>query len=88
MNPEQRLDLITKLLTDEFNPLSLAIEDNSAAHQGHQQNSQSAGHYTIHLKSAKFTDKTLIVQHKMIYAVLDDLLKEEIHAVSIHTTAP
>ncbi|RLA07682.1 MAG: BolA family transcriptional regulator [Gammaproteobacteria bacterium] len=88
MTPEKRLETIKELLIKEFKPIDFKIEDNSAAHQGHSQNSNSAGHYTIYIKSAKFTDKPIIEQHKMIYATLNALLKEEIHAISINTSAP
>jgi len=45
-------------------------------------------HYSVHVTSSAFADKSLIEQHQMIYAALGDAMKEEIHALSIQTSLP
>ncbi|MBT6810579.1 MAG: BolA family transcriptional regulator, partial [Thiotrichales bacterium] len=42
-----------------------------------------AGHFNIKLASSQFEDKTLIQQHRLVYAALDEMMESDIHALSI-----
>ena len=64
-------------------PLRLDIEDDSAKHAGHK-SAGGGGHFRLTIVADAFTGKSLIQRHRMVYDVLDDLLKQnEIHALSI-----
>ena len=44
-------------------------------------------HYSLEIHSNIFQGKTLIQQHKLVKKALSDLLKEELHAITIKTKA-
>ena len=60
----------------------IKIIDNSHKHAGHKQNI-NGGHYEAHIVSNDFEHKSLINRHRMIYKILDDMMKTKIHALSI-----
>lgn len=45
-------------------------------------------HFQATIVSAHFAGKRLIQRHQMVYAVLGDRMKEEIHALSMKTLTP
>ena len=67
-------------------PTALEIIDDSALHAGHQGNG-GGGHFTLHITSSHFCEKSLIMRHRLIYQTLTDLMPHRIHALSIHATA-
>ena len=76
-------------------PELLEIVDDSASHAGHVGASTHAArqgssppspegtHFEITVVSAAFAGKPLVARHRMIYALLDDLMKTQIHALKI-----
>lgn len=68
-------------------PISLTIEDDSAAHAGHKGNT-GGGHYNVEMVSSHFSEKTQIMRHRLIYQALNDLMPEKIHALSIIAISP
>jgi BolA family transcriptional regulator, general stress-responsive regulator len=70
-----------------FNPITLEIEDNSAAHAGHSGNS-GGGHFTLKIASSHFSQKSQIMRHRLIYQALNDLIPQQIHAISIIAISP
>ncbi len=81
-------DTIRQKLTTELSPTLLEIIDNSADHAGHAGAKKGGGHYYITLVSELFEDKSLVQRHQMVYAVLVDLMKEQIHALGINALTP
>ena len=45
-------------------------------------------HFRALIVSSTFTGKKLLQRHKIVYMVLGDSMKEEIHALSIKTLTP
>lgn len=45
-------------------------------------------HFEAVIVSPEFTGKSRIQQHQLVYAVLGDKMKAEIHALSMKTLAP
>jgi BolA family transcriptional regulator, general stress-responsive regulator len=70
-----------------LNPISLEIEDNSAAHAGHAGNN-GGGHFTLKIASSHFSQKSQIMRHRLIYQALNDLIPQQIHAISIIAISP
>jgi BolA family transcriptional regulator, general stress-responsive regulator len=73
----------------------LDVIDDSASHAGHvgaQTHAARSGlaaaaiegtHFELTVVSAAFTGKPLVARHRMIYDLLDDLMKTRIHALKI-----
>ena len=68
-------------------PISLEIEDDSAAHAGHKGNG-GGGHFNIKVISSHFSQKSQIMRHRLIYQALSDLIPQQIHALSIVAISP
>jgi BolA protein len=47
-----------------------------------------SGHYDAIVISAEFAGKTMMQQHRMVYAALADQMKTTIHALSLKTYTP
>lgn len=69
-------------------PLDLLIEDQSAAHAGHAGAASGGGHYRMRIVSAAFRGVATLKRHRIVYDALGDMMKHEIHALSIAATAP
>jgi len=78
----ERVALIEERLRTALAPDSLEISDDSAAHAGHA-GARDGGHFTVHIVSTAFAGKTLIQRHRLVYAAVADLMRGEIHALSI-----
>ncbi len=74
---------IRQRLNDMFSPSSLEVIDDSAKHRGHTGNVTGGGHFLIKIHGHTFCGKNLVERHRMIYAALNDLMGNEIHALGI-----
>lgn len=81
-------ETIRRLLNEAFNPQSLEILDNSAAHAGHAGARGGGGHYHVTIVSDAFTGKSMVQRHQLIYKALGDMMKQEIHALGINALTP
>ncbi|QDZ20147.1 cysteine desulfuration protein SufE [Chloropicon primus] len=82
---------IELVLTREFSPASLEIQDDSASHAGHRPESADGGtHFTVRIVSESFEGMNTIKRHKAIYAVLADCMEPAgtLHALSLSTKTP
>ncbi len=84
---EQRLTSIRSTLEQAFSPVDLEITDDSHLHAGHAGARSGKGHFSLRIVSAAFEGKSLIEQHRMIYAALDNMMQTDIHALSIRSKA-
>lgn len=87
-NKANRVEQIRQALITHFSPISLDIEDDSAAHAGHAGARDGRGHFNVSIVSEKFLGQGLIQRHRMVYKALSDLLKTDIHALSIDAKTP
>jgi BolA protein len=84
-----RLARIEQNLRSALAPLKLEIVDESAKHAGHAGARESGGgHYIVTIVSPQFTGKGLLARHRLVYDALDQSLRGEIHALSIHAFSP
>ena len=80
---------IEKILQVKFQPESLVVIDDSAKHAGHNPDALKGGtHFSISIISKAFVGKTLLERHRMIYAALEEPLKETVHALAIDAQLP
>ncbi len=84
---QDRLTLIRNSLTQALHPILLTINDDSHLHVGHS-GAQGGGHFSIQITSLAFEGKTSVQRHQMIYEALGDLMKTDIHAISIMARTP
>ena len=88
MNPQVRKAEITKRLTEAFQPETLGVEDESHLHAGHEGARDGRSHFRVLIISDEFADKTLIERHRMVYRILDEMMRLDIHALAIDAWAP
>ena len=69
-------------------PVALEIIDESHKHAGHAGARDGGGHYVLNIVSAQFAGKNMVARHRMIYSALGDLMKREIHALTLYARAP
>ncbi|HEY0665948.1 MAG TPA: BolA family protein [Gallionella sp.] len=69
-------------------PISLDIADESQRHAGHSGARDGGGHYVLAIVSQQFTGKNTVARHRMIYSALGDLMKRDIHALTVTAHAP
>lgn len=65
----------------------ISLHDDSASHAGHA-GSGGGGHFDLLIVSPAFTAKNAIARHRMVYALLADLIPQRIHALSIKALTP
>ena len=82
-----RVALIEQRLRAALKPERLEITDDSAGHAGHA-GAREGGHFTVHIVSSTFAGKTPIQRHRLVNAAIADLMRREIHALSIQARTP
>ena len=80
-------DLLTRALTEQFEPVELALEDDSAAHAGHA-GARSGAHFNLRIVSARFAGLPRISRHRLVYDALRPWMAEGIHALAIDARTP
>ena len=88
MNPLERRKEITRRLQEAFSPETLGVEDESHLHEGHEGAKDGRGHFRVLIITDAFDGKTMIERHRMIYRVLDEMMRLDIHALAIDAWAP
>jgi BolA family transcriptional regulator, general stress-responsive regulator len=75
--------LIKSKLIEALTPDSIEVIDDSHKHIGHAGNTRQAGHFTLHIQAPALNELNKVKAHQKIYAILDSLFPEKIHALSI-----
>jgi BolA protein len=73
---------------ERFNPHSVEVVDDGAAHAGHAGAAGGGGHFHLTIVSDAFAGKTPLARHRMVYDALADLMRKEIHALQIQAFTP
>ena len=73
---------IKNKLKENFDVSELILINESYKHKNHKKDT-SCGHFKLLIVSNDFKDVSLIKRHQSIYKVLDEMIKVEIHALSI-----
>lgn len=82
-----RVEVIRERLSNQLHPTQLDIVDESHLHAGHAGAASGAGHFAVSIIADAFNGKSLIERHRLVYLAVDDLMKSEIHALSIKAIA-
>lgn len=79
-------------VTSGLAPTSLIIKDESFKHAGHSGNPSgdpdAETHFKVEIVSAAFEGKMPVARHRMVYEILDQEIKDGIHALSLKTKTP
>lgn len=87
-NNPNRVELIEQRLRSALDPEDVQVIDDSAAHAGHAGAREGGGHFNVLIVAEAFAGQPLIKRHRMVYQAMGDLMKKEIHALSIQALTP
>ena len=75
---------IKKRLEKKLDLIHFEIKDFTGRHLNHKLH-EGGFHLETTIVSDNFTDKTLIERHRIVYDAMGELMKHEIHALSMKT---
>ncbi|EIM04270.1 stress-induced morphogen [Rhodanobacter denitrificans] len=78
---EAMIEQIRQRLTQALAPTELEIVDEGHLHAGHA--GEGRGHFHVRIVSPAFAGLLPIRRHRLVYAALDGLMDNGIHALSI-----
>jgi len=76
-------ELIVSRLREHLSAESVEIEDQSHLHAGHVGSAGGGGHYEVTIVANCFKGLNTLARHRLVYEAVVDLMKKEIHALSI-----
>jgi BolA family transcriptional regulator, general stress-responsive regulator len=82
-----KTDLIRQKLS-ALEPVYLELVDDSHHHIGHEGARDGGGHYTLVIVSRQFAGKPAVIRHRMVYDVLGEMMRKDIHALSVKAYTP
>ena len=80
------VEQIRERLQQALDPLALEVLDEGYKHVGHANDGK--GHFHVRVVSAAFAGQMSIKRHRLVYAALQGLMDNGIHALSIDAKAP
>jgi BolA protein len=83
MNKETRATIIKERLQKKFSPLHLEVIDESDQHVGHAGHQGGRRHFYVVIKAECFNHHSRLSAHRDIYALVSDLMPDQIHALRI-----
>jgi BolA protein len=80
---------IERRLQAALAPERLAVRDDSEQHIGHAGHRPGGEtHFFVEVVSPRFTGQPRVARQRLVFAALDDLMRAQIHALSIKAVAP
>lgn len=83
----ERVAMIRERLEQALKPQSLQVIDESHLHVGHPGARDGRGHFRVHIVSPVFHGLPRLARHRRIYAALGELMKTDIHALTIEAVS-
>ncbi|ULU23489.1 BolA family transcriptional regulator [Dyella terrae] len=80
------VEQIRERLQQALDPVALEVLDEGHEHAGHANDGK--GHFHVRVVSAAFAGQLSIKRHRLVYAALQGLMDNGIHALSIDAKAP
>jgi BolA family transcriptional regulator, general stress-responsive regulator len=84
---EERIAHLEARLNAALSPVSIHIDDDSAAHAGHA-GAAGGSHYTVTIVAAVFAGKPRVARHRLVYDALAEELRRGVHALAIKAFTP
>ncbi|OUU62428.1 MAG: BolA family transcriptional regulator [Candidatus Endolissoclinum sp. TMED55] len=76
-------EVIVSRLREHLSAESVEIEDQSHLHAGHAGAAGGGGHYEVTIVASCFKGLNTLARHRLVYDAVGELMKKEIHALSI-----
>ena len=83
-----RLERIRAQLAAALPGAAIQLIDDSHRHAGHAGARDGRGHFTVHIVSGAFAGLRPLQRHQLVYRALDELMRTDIHALSITALTP
>lgn len=82
-------ETITRKLTQAFAPEELAVEDESARHQGHAGYREGGdSHFRVRIVAEAFSGKSRVERHRLVNELLADEFAGGMHALAVSALTP
>ena len=76
-------------LTAVFAPAELEVVDDSERHRGHAGYREGGeSHFRVEVVAAAFDGQSRVARQRMVYGVLAEEMREQIHALALTTRTP
>lgn len=85
---QTRTEMIRQRLEEALAPEMLEIEDESHLHAGHAGARDGRGHFRVMIVADAFTGHTKIARHRIVFNALSDLMRTDIHALTLQAFSP
>jgi BolA protein len=85
---QARVERIRARLERRFAPSALEVVDESHLHAGHPGARSGKGHFRVRIVAPAFAGLPALRRHRLVYESLDELMTQDIHALSIEALAP
>lgn len=85
---ERRVALIRTAIEAALAPVALEVIDESHKHLGHEGARDGRGHFAVHVVSAAFAGLGPLARHRKVYEAVGELMRTDIHALSIRAQTP
>ena len=80
---------IRRKLSEALAPSRLDIVDESARHAGHVgARPEGETHFNVEIVSARFAGLSRVARQRLVYGVLADELRSDVHALALKTATP
>jgi BolA protein len=83
-----RVNRIRERLEEAFSPAAVSVRDDSHLHVGHPGARSGMGHFHVDIVAERFRGVTPLERHRLIYSALDDMMRTDIHALTLSARAP
>ena len=83
MDINQLIEIVKKKINQKISCEKIEIEDKTFLHESHQSHQRGKFHIKLIINSKKFQNMTKIESHRAIFSVLNDEMKNKIHAMEI-----
>jgi len=77
------LEELKKKIINKINPEEISLKDNSYLHKKHKSFEKSKYHLKLIIKSQKLKEVNKIEAHRLIFSILNEEMKNNIHALEI-----
>ena len=88
METSVRAQKIKDVLRDKLEAQHVEVVDQSSLHEGHPGSQGGGGHFQVLVVSDRFYGLTRIAAQRVVYEALGDLMRDDIHALSMRTLTP
>ena len=78
-----RIERIRAQLERTWPDAAVELIDDSHRHAGHAGARDGRGHFRLHIVASAFTGLRPLQRHQLVYRALDELMRTDIHALSI-----